>query len=175
MVKQAKQQHFEPNTTDIAILTQLQHYGGKTALLDFSYNLHIALFFACETNAKKDGRLYFFKETDFETVTEIDYSSPKDNKQVESTKDELIAPTSKNNRVIFQSSVFVHAKQGRLKVNKKQFITIKKEDKKPILDYLQHYHHINSQSIYNDLQGFIANRTTHTDANIEFYRGYTAS
>ena len=48
----------------IEILTQLQHYGGKTNLIDFTTDYLIALFFACDNSASitKDGRLILLKK-----------------------------------------------------------------------------------------------------------------
>ena len=34
--------------TDVEILAELQHYGGKTNLIDFTTDYNIALFFACD-------------------------------------------------------------------------------------------------------------------------------
>lgn len=44
-------------TDDRAILTEIQHYGGKTNLIDFTTNYYIALFFACAGKFSEDGRL----------------------------------------------------------------------------------------------------------------------
>ena len=48
----------------IEILTQLQHHGGKTNLIDFTTDYLIALFFACDNSASitKDGRLILLKK-----------------------------------------------------------------------------------------------------------------
>ena len=35
-------------SVDFEILTELQHYGGKTNLIDFTTDYLIALFFACD-------------------------------------------------------------------------------------------------------------------------------
>lgn len=39
-------QHFANGTDIIEIFAEIQHYGGITRLIDFTYDLHIALFFA---------------------------------------------------------------------------------------------------------------------------------
>ena len=48
-------------TDDIAILTQLQHFGGKTNLIDFTEDYLIALFFACDGSHEKEGRVILLK------------------------------------------------------------------------------------------------------------------
>ena len=39
------------------ILTELQHYGGKTNLIDFTKDYKVALFFACYGSLSKPGRI----------------------------------------------------------------------------------------------------------------------
>lgn len=39
------------------LLTELQHYGSQTNLIDFTNDYHIALFFACNGSHDKDGRI----------------------------------------------------------------------------------------------------------------------
>ena len=48
-------------TDDIGLLTELQHFGGKTNLIDFTEDYLIALFFACDGSDKKDGRVILLK------------------------------------------------------------------------------------------------------------------
>ena len=43
--------------TDSEILTELQHHGGKTNLIDFTTDYLVALFFACNGNPDKPGRV----------------------------------------------------------------------------------------------------------------------
>ena len=46
---------------DFEILTEIQHYGGKTNLIDFTMDYFIALFFACDGRYDEDGRVIFQK------------------------------------------------------------------------------------------------------------------
>ncbi len=157
--------HFRLGALNIEVLTELQHYGGKTTLLDFSKDLHIALFFACDGNVKKNGRVILFKRSELTESAEIDYE------QIDKTKYTLISPTGKSPRVIFQSSIFVHVPRGYLEKSRYETIEIEKELKKPILDYLRQYFDIKTETVYNDIQGFIRNQHNHPAAEIEFYRG----
>ena len=45
-------------TKDFEILTEIQHYGGKTNLIDFTMDYFIALFFACDGRYDEDGSGY---------------------------------------------------------------------------------------------------------------------
>ena len=42
---------------DFEILTDIQHYGGETNLIDFTRGYLIALFFACDGSFDEDGRI----------------------------------------------------------------------------------------------------------------------
>lgn len=46
----------------IDILVKMQHYGIPTRLLDLTSNPLVALYFACVTENKQDGVVYFFKK-----------------------------------------------------------------------------------------------------------------
>ena len=48
-----KAKEFTDETDDFEILTALQHYGGKTNLIDFTSDYLIALFFACDGGYKR--------------------------------------------------------------------------------------------------------------------------
>ena len=55
----------DPENTEIPIdlerLTELQHYGGKTNLIDFTTDYLIALFFACDGKPEEHGRVILQK------------------------------------------------------------------------------------------------------------------
>ena len=53
---------YTDETDEEAILTQLQHYGGATNLIDFTTDCLIALFFACDGGVDKDGRVILLRE-----------------------------------------------------------------------------------------------------------------
>ena len=150
---------------NIEILTELQHYGGKTALIDFTYNMLIALFFACDGEFGKDGRIIVFNTNKATQKTDIDYKD----------KDiyRIIAPTGKSPRVIFQSSVFIHTEQGYVDKKDCKFITIEKQQKKALLEHLRKYFNIETATIYNDIHGFIQNQDNYITAGTEFHRGVT--
>ena len=44
-------------TDETDVLTEIQHYGGKTNLLDFTTDSLTALFFACDGSPDEDGRV----------------------------------------------------------------------------------------------------------------------
>ena len=61
MLEAAKNYTYETDTFEI--LTELQHYGGNTNLIDFTTDNHIALFFACNGFSDKPGRVILLEKT----------------------------------------------------------------------------------------------------------------
>ena len=174
IVKRARS-HFPINSSNIEILTDLRHFGSEqTTLIDFTYNMYIALFFSCNGDFDKDGELLLL---DTEKIREVkDISYPDDNKEV--IEEVIIKPAhsqSSRNRVIFQSSVFVYAPAGY--VNKEYILPfrVKKQWKMPILNILRRCHDIHSSTVYNDIFGFISNDKTYENALVEFYTGIEAT
>ncbi|MDE0085380.1 MAG: FRG domain-containing protein [Candidatus Poribacteria bacterium] len=55
---------------DSEILAELQHHGGKTNLIDFTTDYLVALFFACDGNSDKPGRVILLQNQsgDYEVV-----------------------------------------------------------------------------------------------------------
>ena len=53
--------HFVGKIDDNDLLTQLQHFGCSTNLIDFTTDYLIALYFACSAQPHKDGRIIFLR------------------------------------------------------------------------------------------------------------------
>lgn len=53
---------------DINLLPLMQHYGLPTRLLDFTENPLIALYFACSSSQRSDGRVYFVLSEESEST-----------------------------------------------------------------------------------------------------------
>ena len=154
MLEQVKE--YTDFTDETDVLTELQHYGGKTNRIDFATDFLIALFFACDGSPNKDGRVILLnKKTNQGTIT-----SPKKNQ---------------NNRVISQKSIFFQSSKGYLdeEDSSVEIISIPKEMKQPVLDYLRKYHDIATHTIYNDIFGYIQNQEKHQTSYVEFYIGLT--
>lgn len=163
IIEKAKS-HFSSHATNVEIMTEIQHYGGKTNLIDFSENFLISLFFACsgETN-DKDGVLYLLEKSKLKLKTNLENEDFED--------DFLIKPNSKNNRVIFQSSIFFYSQAGYIKDSNYQKIPLPADSKTKILEELKNYHGIHEYTIYNDIHGFIQNRKNYKTAETYFYMG----
>ena len=128
----------EREKEDFEILTELQHYGSQTNLIDFTTDYHIALFFACDGAHDKDGRIILLEKT----------------KQI-IEKYQIEKPQNPQNRVTAQKSVFVQPPKGFIDPNDVITITIPAGLKQWILIHLRKFQDISTQTIYNDLHGFI--------------------
>ena len=137
---------------DFEILTEIQHYGGKTNLIDFTTDYFIALFFACDGRYDEDGQVILQK--------------------VEEIRPMIASPQNPRHRVIVQKSVFIRPPRGFIEPREEEIVIIPADLKKPVLEHLRDYHGISTEVIYNDLHGFIKNQDIHGEAYTEFYRGF---
>ncbi len=60
-ILQATRGYLDDLGSDFEILAELQHYGCKTNLIDFTVDYLIALFFASTSSHHKDGRVILLK------------------------------------------------------------------------------------------------------------------
>ena len=141
---------YTSQTDDFEILTELQHYGYNTNLIDFTTNYNIALFFACDSNSDKDGRIML----------------------LEKTNPHIVKPKSPVNRIISQKSIFVRPPKGFIQPD--ETILIPNKLKQPLLEYLRNCQDITAETIYNDLHGFIRYQNVHQSAYTEFFSGLTS-
>ena len=144
---------FSDMNIDIEILTELQHYGGKTNLIDFTTDYFIAIFFACDGHPNEDGRVILLQKTN----------------EIENI---IMRPQSPRHRVIAQKSVFIRPLKGFIEPREEETVTIPASLKQPLLEYLRKYHDISTETIYNDLYGFIRNQNVHVRSYTHFYRGF---
>ena len=136
IVADAKERE-DNKTDDFEILTALQHYGGKTNLIDFTTDYNVAIFFACYGSPGEDGRVIILQKT-------------------EEAKKMLRYPQEPEKRIRAQKSVFVEPPMGYIE-QKYKVICIPKDLKLLMLQYLRENlpHEISPKTIYNDIHGFI--------------------
>ena len=151
----AARRFFRKTVRDFEILAEIQHYGGKTNLIDFTMDYLIALFMVCdrEESLSKGGRIIL---------------------QEKELIDPYIAePYEPINRVIAQKSVFVRHPDGFIQPDKNNIINIPANLKRQMRKHLEKYHGVSAETVYNDLHGFIKNQDMHLDAYVDFYIGAT--
>ena len=142
------------DASNFEVLTEIQHYGGKTNLIDFTTDYFIALFFACDGHHDDPGRVILQKTEDINDMIDL--------------------PRNPQHRVIAQKSVFVRPPKGFIEPHENNIVTIPGHLKRWILQNLRKYHGISTETIYNDLHGFIRHQDIHGGAYTEFYRGFTS-
>lgn len=126
---------YTTRTNKFEILTELQHFGGKTNLIDFTTDYLIALFFACDGAYEEDGRVVLL--------------------QNKSKTYEVREPPRTVPRGEFQRSVFVQPRKGYVEPDRGKVITLPANLKTDMLEYLKKHHSISVKTVYNDLHGFI--------------------
>ena len=136
---------YAEDLTPQELLSQLQHFGHPTNLIDFTYDYLIALFFACASEPGDDGRVFLLN----------------------SEAGPLHRMRTPANRIKAQKSVFVNPPTGVIIPD--ETVTIPRELKLPILAYLSYYHDISTRTIYDDIHGFIKNARVHQSAYAEFH------
>lgn len=159
IAKEASQ--FTNLTDPTEILTEMQHYGGKTNLLDFTTDYLIALFFACDGKRWKNGRVILVNRDridKYDGQTQVEIIEPK---------------THQNSRVAVQKSVFVQSESGYLVEHppKIKIIPINYNLKQTLLDYLIKYHGTENRTVYGDFLGYIRCQGIYENADTHFYRG----
>ena len=151
MLNGAKKLTYEID--DFEILIEIQHYGGRTNLIDFTTDYLIALFFACDGGPEKNGRVI--------------------RQKTETIKDLIKRPRNPRHRIKAQKTVFVIPPNGFIEPDKDDIVTIPAALKQPLLQYLREHHDISTETIYNDLYSFIKNQDIHRHAYVAFYSGFT--
>ena len=145
---------YAEESSDVDLLTRLQHYGGKTNLIDFTTDCLVALFFACDGGSDDDGRVVLLQKS----------------KAIEKGH-KIEPPRILENRVIAQKSIFVSPTNGYIEPELFQSIPIPNDLKGPMLDYLRKHHGISANTIYNDLHGYIKYQELHHKAYEAFFEG----
>ena len=135
MIEAAKSYANMSGRSDDAVLSELQHYGGKTNLIDFSRDCMVALFFACGRPLDRNGRVICLKQASAEC--------------------DIVTPAENHSRVIAQKSVFVKSPTGIVVPDDEDVVSVPSELKPGLLAYLRQAHGISHQSIYTDIVGFV--------------------
>ncbi len=155
LLKAAKNYSHEPSEDDFEIMSQLQHYDGKTNLIDFTTDHLRSIFFACDGSPSAEGRVILLQRT--EDINE---------------KYQIKEPQNPRNRIIAQKSIFVQPPKGFIEpCDINDIVTIPANLKQCMLTYLREEKNISTETIYNDLHGFIKNQNIHQEAYAAFYTG----
>ena len=120
-------------------------------MIEFTTDYRIALFFACDSSPGDEGRVIL--------------------QRIDGIKEYIKTPRNPTNRVKSQKIVFVQPPAGF--VEPSDVIVIPAYLKQTMLEHLRAKYDISAEILYNDLQGFIRNRSIHQSAYTEFHKGVT--
>lgn len=146
-----------PGSSEIEILAQLQHQGAATALIDFTEDSLVALWFACSGNPDQDGAVYILPRSEVRHVDEVEVrnrgvinffgTGGNDNPLY------LWAPQRLRGRPASQRAVFVF---GTPFLWPRQLwkVVIPRNSKPALLKELQAAHHITEHALFPDLAGY---------------------
>lgn len=145
---------------DLELLAELQHYGAATCLVDFSTNALVALWFACEKELGRPGKVVALATEDTERFSIVTYERLKDpigNFLYNGNDDNNMlwkwSPSGMNNRIIAQQSVFVFGKE-KIEKNEYSEIDIEAVNKQKIMETLEQSFGITAWQLFNDFAGF---------------------
>ena len=160
------------NSSELEILADIQHNGGATCLIDFSKNILIALWFACQNDFDNDALLYCYNtKQDIERETLV-YVQHQESVEIEKlfaktshTKNiinqdcslfYLWQPSAVNNRIVRQDSIFLLGLDEFYVLEHNHdvlVIRISADKKQSIKQALASYFNISEETIYNDEVG----------------------
>lgn len=181
MIKTAKRRFpdkYQEEMSDLDILADIQHNGGATCLVDFSKNVLTALWFACNADTDADGFVYCYDVMHDIIVNDClsyikDESQPVESLLAQTYRETNICsdvdtrfciwePSSRNNRIIRQDSVFVFGMEKFIvKDHGIEIIRIDADKKECILLAMEAFFNVSEDTIFNDSIGFAhANRKT---------------
>ena len=141
--------------SDLEIMAKIQHFKGATGLIDFTADPLTALWFACFENENEDGAVYMLNMAeDIKPIKNYDTVQKKTVKDFFG-KNKLWdwRPPNIEARIISQNSWFVFGKATIPPYQFTKILTIKEEDKKPILDALSRLN-VTEENLFNDFYGF---------------------
>ena len=126
--------------TDLERLMAHQHKRETTNLLDFTGDLHVALFFACSDSKDECGRVVVKKKGAFR---ELNRSATLPDDEIV-----LLQPPESLLRARDQRAVLIHTPKGVLSFDLDETVLIKDELKEEILELLKNNHDISRCKIY---------------------------
>lgn len=148
---------------DLEILSELQHLGAATCLIDFTYSAQIALWFACQPNSgnPSDGKVgailnnpNTIEEITPKMLEERDFDSFFNAPSQKLWQPQLFRwqPRHLNNRIASQHSIFLLG--GNQVIFPDEECIINTDCKEEILKSLETHSHITEKKLFPDLEGF---------------------
>lgn len=165
--------------SDLELLAELQHNGAATCLIDFTTNSLIALWFACQEEPGKEGKVVAMPTDKIELFSTVSYQQmekPVEYFLREEDKDSPLeenklwkwTPEHMSNRIVAQQSVFVFGR-GKIEQTHYKEVMIDRDRKEGIRSELREKFGITEQHLFSDFTGFAL-----SNAHDKPYSDYTA-
>ena len=150
---------------DLEVLAEFQHYSAATFLIDFTYNVLVALWFACKENSRngpRDGKVVAVPPNDpkftggtgeFSVITLESLENKIDDFALDNRKLYQWQPRHQNNRIIAQQSVFLFGVL-EIEINPDEECIIDAESKGAIQESLKQIYGITEDMLFPDFGGF---------------------
>ena len=149
-----------PHTPKLEAFAELQHMGGMSNYIDFTRNIHVAVYYACAHNPQEDGAVYFLKYDELPILYPFEFGSALC-KEIgiatsEHDSDLKVSVPGVNPvnfiRVIMQDSVFMHAKAGYIDSGRFSKIEpIKAKDKQAALEHVRKQALVSGKDLFGDI------------------------
>lgn len=141
--------------SDLELLAELQHYGAATCLIDFTANALIALWFACEKEPDKAGKVVALATDNSERFSIVSYERLRTPIEDFLYKNMLWTwePSGMNNRIVAQQSAFVFG-EGKIEKGEYNEVEIDADSKPEMMATLETSFGITARRLFNDFAGF---------------------
>ena len=161
---------------DLELLAELQHHGAATCLIDFTRELLVAMWFACQIHKDKDdketdGKVFIVNINDLGVFLSLERSDLEHEDGIKAVlnfetrgRESMPgieqppshwywSPPGMNERILKQNSLFVFGEPGVLDEHLIGEIQIRQEDKENVLEELKTLG-ITREALFKDIPGF---------------------
>ena len=146
-----------PGSSELEILAQLQHQGAATALIDFTTEALVALWFACNEHLEEDGAVYILPRSEVQVIAEPEARMHGVMKYFATRAREnrlyLWSPHGLQGRPVSQGSVFVFGAPF-LWPSQLWRVVVARASKPALLEELQAEHGLADDTLFPDLAGY---------------------
>ena len=141
--------------SELELLAKLQHNGAATCLIDFTENALVALWFACQEESGKPGKVVAMETAESEDFSIVTYENLQDPIKEFLNQDKLWewTPSNLGNRIVAQGSFFVFG-EGKIEERRYEEIRINRNSKQKIREELKEKFGISEESLFSDFTGF---------------------
>lgn len=163
LIENAKKMHYHYResgsiVSDLELLVELQHQGAATSLLDFTKNLCVALWFACN-DFENDGAVFFIEDSTnigiFQRAT-LNVLRKSVREIFEDTRIKLYIwePPGLRTRILQQDSIFIFGLNEEILSRNAKKIVIYNKIKRDILELLEKVFNVGLNTLFKDFDGF---------------------